>query len=129
MDALWRLLVAGFGPSTARNGCAVRSLERIAMTILLILFVAGVALLLGGVVYAPLIARLMGEEKSRTTPAVELNDGRDYVPTKTPVVFAHHFASIAGAGPIIGPVMAMPCCGSSWAGSFSAARTTSSRPT
>lgn len=77
------------------------------MTILLILFVAGVALLLGGVVYAPLIARLMGEEKSRTTPAVELNDGRDYVPTKTPVVFAHHFASIAGAGPIIGPVMAM----------------------
>lgn len=77
------------------------------MTILLILLVAGVALLLGGVFYAPLIARLMGEEKSRTTPAVEINDGRDYVPTKTPVVFAHHFASIAGAGPIIGPVMAM----------------------
>jgi carbon starvation protein len=107
MDALWRLLVAGFGHSMASNGCAVRSLERIAMTILLILFVAGVALLLGGVVYAPFIARLMGEEKSRTTPAVEINDGRDYVPTKTPVVFAHHFASIAGAGPIIGPVMAM----------------------
>ncbi len=77
------------------------------MTILLILFVAGVALLLGGVLYAPFIARMMGEEKSRTTPAVEINDGRDYVPTKTPVVFAHHFASIAGAGPIIGPVMAM----------------------
>ncbi|MBP7052947.1 MAG: hypothetical protein KBE65_18230 [Phycisphaerae bacterium] len=77
------------------------------MTILLILLVAGVALLLGGVLYAPFIARLMGEEKSRTTPAVEINDGRDYVPTKTPVVFAHHFASIAGAGPIIGPVMAI----------------------
>ncbi len=77
------------------------------MTILLILLVAGVALLLGGTLYAPLIARLMGEQKSRTTPAVAVNDGRDYVPTKTPVVFAHHFASIAGAGPIIGPVLAI----------------------
>ncbi len=77
------------------------------MTILLILLVAAVALLLGGTLYAPLIARLMGEQKSRTTPAVAINDGRDYVPTKTPVVFAHHYASIAGAGPIIGPVLAI----------------------
>jgi carbon starvation protein len=77
------------------------------MTILLILLTAGVALLLGGTLYAPLIARLMGEQKARTTPAVALNDGRDYVPTKTPVVFAHHYASIAGAGPIIGPVLAI----------------------
>jgi carbon starvation protein len=77
------------------------------MTILLILLVAAVALLLGGVLYAPFIARLMGEQKSRTTPAMEINDGRDYVPTKTAVVFAHHFASIAGAGPIIGPVLAI----------------------
>ncbi|MBN1508109.1 MAG: hypothetical protein JW955_14755 [Sedimentisphaerales bacterium] len=77
------------------------------MMILLILLVAVVVLLLGGTLYAPLIARLMGEEKSRVTPAVSINDGRDYVPTKTPVVFAHHFASIAGAGPIIGPVLAI----------------------
>jgi len=77
------------------------------MTILAILLVAGVALLLGGTLYAPFLARLMGEQKSRTTPAVAVNDGRDYVPTKTPVVFAHHYASIAGAGPIIGPVLAI----------------------
>jgi carbon starvation protein len=77
------------------------------MTILLILLVAAVALLLGGVLYAPFIAGLMGEQRDRTTPAVSINDGRDYVPTKTAVVFAHHFASIAGAGPIIGPVLAM----------------------
>ena len=43
----------------------------------------------------------------RATPAVVKNDGRDYVPTPTPVVFAHHFASIAGAGPILGPVIAI----------------------
>jgi len=77
------------------------------MTVLLILLTAAVALLLGGTLYAPLLARLMGEQKSRTTPAVSVNDGRDYVPTKTAVVFAHHFASIAGAGPIIGPVLAI----------------------
>ncbi len=77
------------------------------MTILFILLAAGVALLLGGFFYAPWIARMMGEQKARITPAVAINDGRDYVPTKTAVVFAHHFASIAGAGPIIGPVLAM----------------------
>jgi carbon starvation protein len=77
------------------------------MTILLILLVSGVVLLSGGLLYAPWIARLIGEQKDRITPAVAINDGRDYVPTKTPVVFAHHFASIAGAGPIIGPVLAI----------------------
>jgi carbon starvation protein len=77
------------------------------MTVLFILLAAGVVLLLGGTVYAPWLARLMGEQASRTTPAVAVNDGRDYVPTKTAVVFAHHFASIAGAGPIIGPVLAI----------------------
>lgn len=77
------------------------------MTILLILLVSGVVLLSGGLLYAPWIARMIGEQKDRITPAVAINDGRDYVPTKTPVVFAHHFASIAGAGPIIGPVLAI----------------------
>ncbi|HON91104.1 MAG TPA: carbon starvation CstA family protein [Sedimentisphaerales bacterium] len=77
------------------------------MIILLILLAGGVMLFLGGILYAPWIARMMGEQRDRTTPAVAINDGRDYVPTKTAVVFAHHFASIAGAGPIIGPVMAI----------------------
>lgn len=77
------------------------------MMVLAIMATAGIVLLLGGRFYAPLIARILGEQPDRTTPAVALEDGRDYVPTHTPVVFAHHYASIAGAGPIIGPVLAI----------------------
>src|SRR5689334_2319287 len=40
-------------------------------------------------------------DDSRPTPAVRLNDGLDYVPTNTVVLFGHHFAAIAGAGPLI----------------------------
>ena len=42
----------------------------------------------------------------RPTPAVRRNDGLDYVPTNKWVVFGHHFAAIAGAGPLVGPVLA-----------------------
>ena len=45
------------------------------------------------------------------TPSNALNDGRDYVPTKTGVLFGHHFSSIAGAGPIIGPILAFALFG------------------
>ena len=41
------------------------------------------------------------------TPAVSQNDGVDYVPSKPVVLFGHNFASIAGAGPVIGPIIAM----------------------
>lgn len=41
------------------------------------------------------------------TPATRLYDGVDYVPARTPVLFGHHFASVAGAAPIVGPVVAM----------------------
>ncbi len=77
------------------------------MSVLAIMGVAAVVLLLGARLYAPLIGRVLGERAERITPAVAINDGRDYVPTRTPVVFAHHYASIAGAGPIIGPVIAL----------------------
>ncbi|MBN1766101.1 MAG: hypothetical protein JW860_12645 [Sedimentisphaerales bacterium] len=77
------------------------------MSILWIMLVSGLVLFLGGRFYAPLIARVLGEQPDRQTPAVTINDGHDYVPTRTPVVFAHHYASIAGAGPIIGPVIAI----------------------
>ncbi len=77
------------------------------MGVLAILIIAAVFLILGGVFYAPLIARILGERTDRPTPATQINDGRDYVPTRTPVVFAHHYASIAGAGPIIGPIIAI----------------------
>jgi carbon starvation protein len=44
---------------------------------------------------------------SRKTPAVEFENGVDYVPTSPLVVFSHHFSSIAGAGPIVGPTLAL----------------------
>ncbi|MGB2823760.1 MAG: carbon starvation CstA family protein [Phycisphaerae bacterium] len=77
------------------------------MTVLLVMAVSLVVLFGFGRVYSSFIARRLGEDPTRLTPAVAKADGRDFVPTPTPVVFAHHFASIAGAGPIIGPVIAI----------------------
>ena len=77
------------------------------MNVFVIMLIAAGVLFLGGRFYAPLIGRVLGERADRPTPAVRINDGRDYVPTRTPVVFAHHYASIAGAGPIIGPILAI----------------------
>ena len=42
-------------------------------------------------------------DAARPTPAVRLDDGRDYVPTNKWIVFGHHFAAIAGPGPLVGP--------------------------
>lgn len=49
---------------------------------------------------------VLGLEARRLTPAEKYNDGLDYVPTNKWVVFGHHFAAIAGAGPLVGPVLA-----------------------
>ena len=46
-------------------------------------------------------------DPDRTPPAIELEDGHDYVPTAKSVVFGHHFTSIAGTGPIVGPALAV----------------------
>ena len=54
-----------------------------------------------------LAAKVMVLDAERVTPAVRLNDGHDYHPTNRWVLFGHHFAAIAGAGPLIGPVLAM----------------------
>lgn len=40
------------------------------------------------------------------TPSIRHNDGLDYVPTDKKILFGHHFAAIAGAGPLVGPVLA-----------------------
>jgi carbon starvation protein len=58
------------------------------------------------VFYGRYLKKVFGLEKDRPCPSHELADGIDYVPTATPVLFGHHFASIAGAGPIVGPVLA-----------------------
>jgi carbon starvation protein CstA len=57
--------------------------------------------------YSKYIAeRVLQLDDSRTTPAVRHNDGMDYVPTNKWVLYGHHFAAIAGAGPLVGPVLA-----------------------
>jgi carbon starvation protein len=50
--------------------------------------------------------RVMGLDRNRMTPAYRFNDGLDYVPTNKYILFGHHFAAIAGAGPLVGPVLA-----------------------
>lgn len=57
--------------------------------------------------YSRFIAdKVLGLDPSRQTPAYKYNDGLDYVPTNKYVLFGHHFAAIAGAGPLVGPVLA-----------------------
>jgi carbon starvation protein len=53
-----------------------------------------------------LAARVLEVDPRRATPAVRHNDGMDYVPTNKWVLYGHHFAAIAGAGPLVGPVLA-----------------------
>ena len=50
--------------------------------------------------------KVLGLDNRRLTPAARMNDGLDYVPTNKNVLFGHHFAAIAGAGPLVGPVLA-----------------------
>ncbi|TBU82638.1 carbon starvation CstA family protein [Phytopseudomonas dryadis] len=70
--------------------------------------VASVALYLVAYRYYSLFiaTRVMQLDPSRATPAVLNNDGLDYVPTNKHILFGHHFAAIAGAGPLVGPVLA-----------------------
>ena len=56
--------------------------------------------------YGRFLERVLGVDPARPTPAHTLKDGIDYVPTHPAILFGHHFASIAGAGPIVGPVLA-----------------------
>ncbi|TLD84067.1 carbon starvation protein A [Helicobacter sp. MIT 11-5569] len=57
--------------------------------------------------YSKYIAeKVLGLDDNRATPALVQNDGRDFVPTNKIVLFGHHFAAIAGAGPLVGPILA-----------------------
>jgi len=61
--------------------------------------------------YGIFLEQRCGVDPDRKTPACEINDGVDYVPTRASVLFGHHFSSIAGAGPIVGPVIAAAAFG------------------
>jgi len=77
------------------------------MSVLLFLCIAMVAFGVAMRVYGRYLAKQMGEDPQQPTPAHRFNDGRDFVPTKPYVLFAHHFSAIAGAGPILGPTVAI----------------------
>jgi len=76
------------------------------MSGIVILLVSIVILIVGYITYGSWLAKKWGVDPSRKTPAHELKDGNDYVPAKAPVLLGHHFSSIAGAGPINGPIQA-----------------------
>ena len=76
------------------------------MTAILIILAAIIALVVGYVTYGSWLAKQWGVDPTKTTPAVEVNDGVDYVAAKPAVLMGHHFSSIAGAGPINGPIQA-----------------------
>ncbi len=73
---------------------------------LLILLIAIIVLLAAYLLYGRYLARTWGVDPNAKTPAYELQDGVDYVPADTNVVFGHQFASIAGAAAINGPIQA-----------------------
>ena len=78
------------------------------MDALLLVLVSGACLLLAYLTYARWLSRrVFALRDDAVTPASELEDNADYVPTKKSIVFGHHFTSIAGTGPIVGPAIAV----------------------
>src|SRR3974390_884206 len=103
MKLLWTLIAilgaVAFGIVALNRGEAVNSV---------VLVVAAVCVFfIGYRFYGLFVAnRALGVDAARATPAYRHNDGLDYVPTNQYVLFGHHFAAIAGAGPLVGPVLA-----------------------
>ncbi len=84
------------------------------MNALVILLVGIVCLVIAYVTYGAWLEKQWGVDPNNPTPAHTMYDGVDYVPAKAPVLLGHHFSSIAGAGPVNGPIQAaifgwLPC--------------------
>ncbi len=84
------------------------------MSALVLIILSIVIFVVAYLTYGRYLAKTWGIDPTRKTPAYELEDGVDYCPAKTPVLMGHHFSSIAGAGPINGPIQAalfgwVPC--------------------
>ena len=98
------VLVAACG-AVALSAIALSRGEQI--NALWLIVAAACTYLVGFRFYAAFIAaRVLMVDETRATPAERLNNGRDYLPTHRLVVFGHHFAAIAGPGPLIGPTLA-----------------------
>jgi carbon starvation protein len=77
------------------------------MSGILLIIISVVWFVLGYTIYGRFVSNRLGVKPERPTPAHSQTDNVDYVPAKTPVLLGHHFASIAGAGPIVGPIIAI----------------------
>jgi carbon starvation protein len=77
------------------------------MSFILLLLLSGSILIVAYFVYGKIISEKLQINNSRVTPAHRLKDGIDYIASKPVVVLGHHFSSIAGAGPIVGPIIAV----------------------
>ena len=76
------------------------------MNAAVILVVSIILLVVGYLFYGKWLAKTWGVDETKSTPSHDLEDGVDYCPAKAPVLMGHHFSSIAGAGPINGPIQA-----------------------
>jgi carbon starvation protein len=76
------------------------------MSALFLVLISIVIFFIAYVTYGAWLSKQWGVDTGRKTPAHTMSDGVDYVPAKAPVLLGHHFASIAGAGPIVGPIAA-----------------------
>jgi carbon starvation protein len=76
------------------------------MSATILMIVSIIILFIGYIFYGRFLSRSLGVDPNRNTPAYTKEDGVDYVPTKKAVLLGHHFSSIAGAGPILGPIYA-----------------------
>ncbi len=76
------------------------------MSGILLLFISVILFVIAYRTYGRYVSRKLEINPDNPTPAHTMYDGVDYVPAKTPVLLGHHFASIAGAGPIVGPIIA-----------------------
>lgn len=84
------------------------------MNSLVLVVIGFVTLIVAYFTYARWVAKQLGVDPAKVTPAHTMEDNVDYVPAPAPVLLGHHFASIAGAAPIVGPILAatfgwIPC--------------------
>jgi carbon starvation protein len=77
------------------------------MTLAALLIISGIILLTAYFTYGNFVYKKFGLNDKRKAPSHTFQDGIDYIPSKPIVVLGHHFASIAGAGPIVGPIIAL----------------------
>lgn len=76
------------------------------MSGILLMLIAGIIFIIAYFTYGKYLDKKLQVDPNRKTPAIEMADGVDYVVARKPVLLGHHFATIAGGGPIVGPITA-----------------------